>query len=208
MKTIFVIPGWQEKTSSRNYGWLIKFLKHKGFRVFGVPIKWKYRVVSDYVIDFKKFYREHRTGNDYFLGFSYGAVIAFMTAGEFKPKQLYLCSLSPDFREDRTAMKSWVRKLIGKRRFEDTRTRSARTIAQTLTMPTTIFYGAVEGRRFPQLKIRCEETAALAKRAKLIIVEDAPHKIDHPKYIEAIKKGVMIRCAILLLGIAPLPWYF
>jgi hypothetical protein len=54
-------------------------------------------------------------------------------------------------------------------------------------VPPVIFYGEAEGKQYPQLKIRCEETAKLARRSKLIVVANSPHKITHPTYQAAIK---------------------
>ena len=187
IRTIFLIPGFKQKATDRNFAWLIKFLKVKGFRVMGVPIKWDYRTMSDYVNDFKKFYCKHKTNENRVLGFSYGAVVAFMTASELKPKKIYLCSLSPDFKEDAAKMKPHVVKLIGKNRFADVKTRSAKKIAKELKIPTVIFYGEAESKKYPQLKVRGEETARFAKRSKLVIVKQAPHKIDYLEYIKAIK---------------------
>lgn len=189
MKTLFLIPGSGQKPSDTCFKWLISFLKKKGFNVIGVPIKWERRVMPDYVSQFKEFYLRHKTKNDYLLGFSYGAVIAFMSASDLKPKKIYLCSLSPDFKEDVKAIKPWwIRSFIGKRRFADIKTRSARKVAKALKIPAVVFYGEAEGKRYPQLKKRCEETVRLAKNAKLVVVKNAPHKIDYPEYMAAIKK--------------------
>jgi hypothetical protein len=50
-----------------------------------------------------------------------------------------------------------------------------------------VFCGEKEGRAYPQLKKRCEETVQLASNAKLIIVKDSPHDIAYPEYVMAIK---------------------
>lgn len=186
-KTIFIIPGFKQKPRDKCFQWLENFLRQKGFNVVRISIIWDHHTMSDYVAEFKKQYNSHRTGNDYVLGFSYGAVVALISANELRPKKIYLCSLSSDFKEDIGAMKPWIRKLVGKKRIGDMKKRSGREFAKNLAVPSVIFYGETEGKKYPQLKIRCEETAKYSKRSKLVIVDNAPHKIDYPAYTKAIK---------------------
>ncbi|MCX6713847.1 MAG: hypothetical protein NTV48_01960 [Candidatus Vogelbacteria bacterium] len=188
--TFFILPGFGQQASSQGYRWLIKFLETKGFKIFAVPVKWKYRTNTDVANDFIEFYNKHKSGTNYVLGFSYGAVVALMTANELKPNKIYLCSLSPDFKEDTVKMKPWVQRLIGKKRLVDTQKRSGKKLASELEVPSAVFYGEEEAQDYPQLKIRCEETVKLANKSKLVIVKLAPHKIDHPNYVEAIKEEI------------------
>jgi pimeloyl-ACP methyl ester carboxylesterase len=143
--------------------------------------------MEDYVKEFKAFYEKHKTTENYVLGFSYGAVIALLSANDLRPKKIYLCSLSPDFKEDLPKMEPWMRRYVGKRRISEMKTRSGRKYARTLMVPSVIFYGEVEGRKFPALRKRCEEIASLAKESRLVTVKDAPHDIRHPEYQKAIK---------------------
>ena len=187
MKKIFIVPGFKQKTTDKQFVWLKRFLIAKGFTVSLVPITWERATMTDYAVEFESFYEKHKVKDNYVLGFSYGAVIAFITANKLKPKKIYLCSLSSDFKEDVRSMKPRIAKYIGKRRISDSLQRSGKEIAQDLAVPAVVFYGEKEGRQYPQLKIRCEETARLAKQAKLVVVKGSPHAIDHPEYITAIK---------------------
>ena len=187
-ETFFLIPGFKQKISNRKFIWLIKFLETKKFRVLGVPIKWNHRTVSDCAKDFEKFYEKHKSKINYVLGFSYGAVIALLTANKLKAKKIYLCSLSPDFREDIIKMKPWIRKLIGEKRFQDIKTRSGKRLAKELKVPSVVFYGELEAKHYPQIRIRCKETVELANKSKVIVVKNAPHDISHIEYKKAIKK--------------------
>lgn len=171
---------------------LSNFLRKRWFKTIVVPIHWKNRTMSDYVEEFEKFYDTHKTATNYILGFSYGAVIAFITANQLKPKKIYLCSLSPDFKEDVTKMKPWVKRLIGKRRFQDAQRRSGKKIARELKVPSLVFYGEAEGKKFPQLRIRCEETVKIATKSRLVIVRGAPHNLSHPEYMKSLKKELFI----------------
>lgn len=186
-KTIFIIPGFTDQIKDNPaYGWLIKFLKKKRYRVIATSVQWKNRTMADYAADFINFYKANKGKENYVLGFSYGAVIAFITANELRPKKIFLCSLSADFKEDAPKMKPWIVRYIGKKRFEDAKTRSAKLIAKKLSVPLTIFYGVNEGKDYPSLKNRAEETAKIAKKSKLIVVPKAHHDISHPEYRKAI----------------------
>ena len=51
-----------------------------------------------------------------------------------------------------------------------------------------IFYGELEAKAYPQIKIRCKETVKLASKSKLVTVKDAPHDISNSEYKKAIKR--------------------
>jgi pimeloyl-ACP methyl ester carboxylesterase len=138
--------------------------------------------MGDYVKDFEIFYLANKGKKNYILGFSYGAVITFILANVLKPKKIFLCSLSPDFKEDLESMKPWIIKYIGKKRFKDAKTRSAIKIAKELSVPSVLFYGEKEGKAYPKLKKRAEETVKLARNSKLVVVPKAPHDISFSEY--------------------------
>lgn len=144
--------------------------------------------MNEYVEDFIKTYKKYQTKENYVLGFSYGAVIALISAHSISPKKIYLCSLSPDFREDVPTMSPWLKKYVGKRRIAQSLETSGREVAKNLKIPSVVFYGELEAKHYPQLKIRCKNTARLAARSKLVVVEESPHQIDFPTYQAAIVK--------------------
>lgn len=190
MKTFFIIPGFKQKANDKSFVWLKKILVEKGFYVVVVPVKWNRTTLTDCALSFEDFFDKNKSIENYVLGFSYGAVIAFMTAEKLQPKKLFLCSLSSDFKEDVSSMSNAIKRYIGKRRVDDCFTRSGKDIAKKLSISTVVFYGEKEGVEYPQLKKRCEETACLARKAELVIVEDSPHDISFPSYKEALLKCV------------------
>lgn len=189
-KTFFIIPGFKQKAGDKSFLWLERFLKGRGFIVVKVPITWERRIMGDYVEDFIKVYKKHQTEENYILGFSYGAVIALLSANAVKPKKIYLCSLSPDFREDVSSMTPWLKKYVGKRRIAQSLKTSGRETAKNLKIPSVVFYGELEAKHYPQIEIRCKETTRLATRSKLVVIEKSPHQINFPAYQEAIIKEV------------------
>lgn len=188
VKTLFLIPGFKQNTSDKCFAWLIKFLEQKNFKVAKVPVVWDRRVMADYVSDFEMFYEKNKSQTNYVLGFSWGAVIAFLSASRLKPNKIYFCSLSPYFKEDIVKTKPWLKKIVGQQRLKEGQKLSGRKIARELKVPSIVFYGEIEGRKYPMLKKRCEETAHFAKNTKLVVVKNAPHKINHREYVDAIKK--------------------
>ncbi len=187
-KTFFIIPGFKQKAGNKSFVWLGNLLKDRGFEVVKVSICWERRTMKEYVEDFIEVYKKYQSGENYILGFSYGAVIALLSANALKPKKIYLCSLSPDFKEDVSAMTPWLKKYVGKRRIAYSLKTSGREIAKNLRISSVIFYGEAEARGYPQIKVRCEETANLAARSKLVVVEKSPHQIDFPTYKTALIK--------------------
>lgn len=189
-KTFFILPGFKMQTKDKAYVWLINYLKSKKFKVIGVPVKWARNTLTQNAEDFKNFFNKNKGEVNYVLGFSYGAVINLLTASELKPNKIFLCSLSPDFKEDNKEMKDWIKNYLGKNRIKDIQTRSGRKLAKELSIPSIVFYGEKEGKQYPNLKNRCEETVKLARNSRLVIVKNAPHKINYPSYIEAIKENI------------------
>lgn len=189
-KSIFIIPGFREQVSDSQYQWMIKYYREKGYVVQKVPINWNYRLMSDYVQEFSSFSERYRTEENHVIGFSYGAMIAFISANGLKPDSLALCSLSPYFKEDLKSLKPWWIKDVGENRIRDFKKYEAIKIARLIKTPTVVFYGTVEGKKYPQIKMRCEESAEYIQGAKLVVVKNAPHKINHPAYIEAIKEAL------------------
>jgi hypothetical protein len=189
-KVFFVIPGFRMKASDSMFRWLTRYLEQLNHKVVGVPVKWNYHTLTKNAEEFEGFFSKNKGKENYILGFSYGAVLAFITANKLKPKKIYLCSLSPDFDEDRVYMKKWERNYIGKRRYEDTKTRRAKKLAKELIVPSVVFYGEEEGRKYPEMGIRAKETVRLAKNSKLIMVKGSKHDIANPEYQKAIKSAI------------------
>jgi hypothetical protein len=191
MKTFFIIPGFKMRAQDKEFDWLIIFLKTKGFKVFLVPIVWNYKTLSQNAKEFIDFFNNNKSEENYVLGFSFGAVISFITANILKPKKIFLCSLSPNFKEDKIFINKNSRKYIGKRRFSDIDNRSAVKFSKELKVQAVLFYGEREGVVYPHLRKRSEETLRFSKKSKLIIVKNSPHNINFPEYINAIKKELV-----------------
>lgn len=187
MTTVFILTGFKQKKDNSQFKWMKPFFTKLGYEVKVFAADWNYHVMSDYLADFKKYYEANKGKKNYILGFSYGAMIAFLTAKETQPEKLYLCSLSPYFKEDMKKLRpDWQRK-IGTRRIVDLKNHSFNRTVKEIKVPTVVLYGEAEGEKFPSLKKRCEAAHAALGKSKIIVVPEAPHKPDHPEYITSIK---------------------
>lgn len=180
-KTLFIIPGFREKIVHNQYRALRKLFTAKGLTVRLVPIMWDRTVMSDWVVQFHDFYREHRGKKNVVLGFSFGAMIALITAKTLKPNELILCSLSPYFSEDLPTIPDWWKRYIGKRRTEDFGRHATKDAVKDVSGKAKVFIGSVEQNKFPQLAKRCA-SAARALDTSVIVVEGAKHDIGDARY--------------------------
>ena len=186
-KTIFIVAGFKHKASEEQYDWTREYFTSLGFKVKIPDIEWNNKVMTNYVNQFKNYYRENKTETNFVLGFSYGAMVAFITAVELKPDKLILCSLSPYFGEDLESLKKSWKQYIGHRRVDDFKSYKSKVIAPEITSQTTVIYGSAEGVKYPRLKHRCMEVANTVNKCDLLVAKDAPHKIDYPSYVATIK---------------------
>jgi predicted alpha/beta hydrolase family esterase len=124
MTTLFIIPGFKEDSSHQRYHWLKNELS-KNFKIIFIQINWNNKTMSDYIEQFCYIYKSNKGTSNYVLGFSYGAMIALLSAKRTNPNKLLLCSLSPYFSEDIPTMNKCWKAFIGKRRVNDFKLHSA-----------------------------------------------------------------------------------
>ncbi len=187
MKTAFIIPGFSESEKNNPaYRKIAGFFKKKDIRPVIVDIEWKRKTMSEYVRQFQKIYLEKNQGAEiYFFGFSYGAMIAFISSVEVKPKMQVLCSLSPFFREDFPRIREWWKKYIGKKRLKDFRHISFDALADKIVSDTIILAGNKEG---SEVDCRAKDAHKKIKNSRLIIIQNAKHAIQQDEYLAEVKK--------------------
>jgi len=180
-KVIYIIPGFTEKVSLKGYQQAIKFFKSRNFKVIPIKISWKYKVMSDYVDEF--FYQlSHKKSDDiYIFGFSFGAMIAFISAIKLKPKMLFLCSLSPYFKEDLKFLKKSWKNGVGKKRIEDLKNFSFQELAKDINCKTLLIVGEREPK---ELHKRVKNAHKKIKRSELFVASGAKHEISQKEYIK------------------------
>lgn len=99
-KIIFIIPGFKHLPTSKAYKEIATILKSQGYLPILVKIPWKQTTISENTKYFLKKYKKFNSRKKYILGFSLGAMIAFIASTKVRVSGLILCSLSPYFKED------------------------------------------------------------------------------------------------------------
>lgn len=114
-KAVFIIPGFRQKPTNRAYKEIKKILEGEGYFPILVSVPWKKSTISDNTEFFLKVFKKIKAKEKYMLGFSFGAIIAFIASTKVGTSGLILCSLSPYFKEDVSTKKKTVSPLISAR---------------------------------------------------------------------------------------------
>ncbi len=188
-KIAFIIPGWSEsKKNNFAYNKIAGCFKTKGITPIIVDIEWKNKTMSEYVRQFETVYSKNRKDAEiYFLGFSFGAIIAFISSAKLKLKVQILCSLSPYFKEDFPRIREWWKRHIGKKRLADLRKISFSELAKHVSAKTIILAGGKEGK---EVNYRAKDAHKRIKNSKLIIIPEVKHEIQQNEYLAEIEKVI------------------
>ncbi|HVT01384.1 MAG TPA: alpha/beta hydrolase [Patescibacteria group bacterium] len=183
-RTIFIIPGFRQNPKSTTYKRVARLFEKEGFRVVSIEIRWKNKTISQTVEDFIEVYKSFKYEEKYILGFSYGAMIAFIAGTKIKSDGLILCSLSPFFSEDLKTNKS--RSIIMKKRYTDFAKLRADLLSKKLkTKKVLMLYGTQEA---TSLIKRVKNTFENIDTEKTLIKIKSDHEIGSTRYINTIQK--------------------
>ena len=185
-KVVYIIPGFTEDTNMEGYQRVMKFFKTHNVIPIPVKISWKYKTMSDYVNQFMDQYKETQD-EVYLFGFSYGAMIALISAIKIRPRKLFLCSLSPFFKEDLKYLKKSWKKLYGKKRLDDFKNFSFNDITKQLKCEVVLFAGSKE---YLDVIRRVNDASRKLKNSKLIIAKGARHDILQDEYSQSLKQYI------------------
>jgi esterase/lipase len=187
-KIVYIIPGFHGSANMVQYKRVIAEFKKRGFKTRPIKITWDRRVMSDYIAEFLKQIHHNKNDEVYIFGFSLGAMIAFITAKQVKPKVLILGSLSPFFKEDlRFVKKSW-KNYLGKNRLKDFEKFSFEKIAkQNKKYKAYLLVGEKEDKI---LLRKAKKTYQVLNDSEMIIVKNARHNIKDFKYLQEISRVV------------------
>jgi hypothetical protein len=104
-KVAYIIPGFTESTHDFPYTQIKEWLEIKSISVVPVNITWDLQkeiaCMPSYVEQFLLQFQQHYKQGDevYILGYSFGAMVAWIAAQEINPHTVILCSMSPFFKE-------------------------------------------------------------------------------------------------------------
>jgi pimeloyl-ACP methyl ester carboxylesterase len=190
MKTVLLVPGFQEDITTRDYAATIRAIESSDYRVKFVPIQWKRTTITDWVKELKAEYEKYDAKDVVLAGFSYGAMTAFVAASQRLPGELWLFSFSPYFSDDIPELdKSWLEN-IGRRRADAFNQLQFKELAAKVTCPVLIVTGSLEAEKYPLLKRRAERAHETLIDSRLIIAEGSGHDISDGNYIEVIKSAI------------------
>lgn len=183
--TFFIIPGFRQKPTGKSYSEIASFLRKEGFNPAVIEIPWSRQSITENVEYFLKQYKKSRVKNKYILGFSYGAMIAFIASSHVSPEGLVLCSLSPYFKND-LKHKRTVKNINEFAQVNST------TIARTTRAKKVLMlYGKNEAK---DLIKRASETFSDIKLENkfLIPVENVQHELGNKEYLFSIHASARI----------------
>jgi|SRR3989338_1054890 len=192
-KIVYIIPGYGETPSMAAYKKISGFFRRKKIEPISVEILWKNRVMTNYVEQFIDKYNmrnNKKRGNDevYLFGFSFGAMVSFLSSIEINPKLQILCSLSPYFREDLISVKDRWKRLVGKRRIKDFGNYSFDDLTKRINCKNILVYGSEEDDICLKRAMDAEKKL---KNSKLIIVKGAKHDISQKEYLERLEEIIL-----------------
>lgn len=187
MKIAYVIPGFNESAKQEKYRKITNHLKKKGIMPIEVKIKWKYRTMSDYINQFLKIYQNFDNKNSLIIGFSFGAMVAFIASQKIRPKKLILCSLSPYFNEDLKKLRKGWKKYVGKRRVKDLNNYSCNVLSKKIDCETILLVGDKEDKFIQKRVIKVGNKI---KRGKVYFIKNAGHDIANKNYLKELLKHI------------------
>jgi pimeloyl-ACP methyl ester carboxylesterase len=191
-ETIFILAGFSTSSTalSRDYLKIRNDLKAKGNVVVPVDISWYQKTPSQYLTEFIKLYNKHKSEKNIIIGNSFGALVAFLAIPEVQPDIVYLCSLSPFFKEDeRKLPDSYGIRYFGKRRMKDLRSYSSNEVVKAINKTSTnifVLYGEKEHITSPPLVDRSRDVAHKLNKATLLEIANAPHNLGNDSYSAAV----------------------
>ncbi|RJQ36944.1 hypothetical protein C4559_04405 [Candidatus Microgenomates bacterium] len=185
-KIIYIIPGYRHKPANKAYKEIAKILKNEGYSPVLINISWKQTTISENTRYFLKEYKKINSRKKYILGFSYGAMIAFLASTKVAVSGLILCSLSPYFKEDFAKTKNKLISSITVNRYEDFLSLESTTLVKQIkAKKILLLYGVKEAK--PLIK-RVNETydQILSLNKYLIPIKETDHNIGDRRYLNTI----------------------
>lgn len=187
-KIIYIIPGFEESPRDRAYQALSRMLKKQGFETVLISIPWKNTTISQNSEYFLNEFKKVNSKEKYILGFSLGAMIAFIASTKVEVAGLILCSLSPYFLEDLPKIgANWKASTIA--RYQDFASHNCGRLAKELKAKKIImFYGAEELKSLIKRVKKAYEQID-SKKKYLFSVSKTEHEIGSRKYLAAINEA-------------------
>ena len=187
--TIFIVPGFRQSAGSRAYRDIARLFKEEGYRTKPVNITWSQSTISENTDEFIKKFKKIKAKRKFILGFSYGAMIAFIGSKEIKTEGVILCSLSPYFQEDLRNKKINPKSELEAKRFNDfIKFENAELSKKIKTKKLLMLYGRLEARTLIKRVHETFEQATVSHKY-LLPIKNTEHNIADKKYIYKIQEA-------------------
>ncbi len=187
MKVAYIVPGLGQSSRSKPYRELANVFRGNNFQPIPVNISWKYKTMAHYL---KQFYQQSQNQprqETCILGFSFGAMIAFLSAPFVNPQALILCSLSPYFKEDLPRIPQLWKEYVGIRRITDFKKYSFNAYAKETKSKTFIVVGDKE---HSFTKKRAAEASKKISGSRLITIQRGEHNIAQKEYQKTLEEMI------------------
>jgi pimeloyl-ACP methyl ester carboxylesterase len=185
VKTVLVFPGFRK--SEADYLDLLEAIRKAGYEAVFVPLDWE-QTITEWVEQAREVYERYDSQNVILAGFSFGAMVAFLLAGERSPWMLCLLSLSGRFAKDIQYMPEEKKAFLGHRRMEAFAQLSFDDLVERITCRTVLVIGELEYKEPFGVPVRVHEThERLSVRlghdnVKIAKAPDVGHDPNHPNY--------------------------
>lgn len=156
-----------------------------------VKIPWQQPITQNTAY-FLKEYKKVTSRKKYILGFSFGAMIAFLASTKISVRGLILCSLSPYFKEDLPKISREDLLRIKKLYYNDFANISSQAIARkTKAKQILMLYGSKEARALVR---RVSETYSQInlKNKYLLPIRKTEHDLGDDKYLNKIQRVIKL----------------
>lgn len=176
---LYIILGWGEKFTKKNYKNLVHFARGK-YAVVPIKSSFSKKKLFSENIEEAKNQMVDVSFQDVILGFSIGALVAYQLASQFKFKKAVICSMSAILDKD---LSFYSKKDQGKAFSEEQIKEFNKMKYGRPISPLVIFYGALEGSEV------AERSKKLYKKygGNLISIEKGKHRLIGD-YLEMVKK--------------------
>ncbi|MBI2074790.1 MAG: hypothetical protein HYT83_03050 [Candidatus Levybacteria bacterium] len=185
-KTVFIIPGFKHKPTNKAYKEIARMLKKEGYKPVLINVPWKQTTISENAQYFLKKYKKINTKKKYMLGFSFGAMIAFIASTKVSASGLILCSLSPYFKEDLLKASTRFLSSITQQRYRDFSKLHCASLAKKIKAKKILMlYGAKEEKSLIK-RVNKAYSQIPSRRKYLISIKKVEHNIGDRRYLHTI----------------------
>lgn len=181
---VLYIPGKGTSRANYPYDKILRKIQRRGHNTQFCHMNWpRSAVVGDWLDQARPAYAQCDPSQTIVVGFSIGAMLAFLLAAQQPPAGLVLCSVSPYFAEDLSLVPMrWIRQLTPERHasfkklyFDD--------VAPAITCPTRLVIG---GREPDWAQQRTQKASAALPGGDIFAAKNAGHTPAMWSYIQAL----------------------